>query len=80
MNDDFTKYETMRDNGNTPEQVFLAAKCDGKDTITLIRLVRKVFSLSSGEAKDVLLRAENIASSRDEYQGRIAERLGNLFA
>jgi hypothetical protein len=80
MNDDFIKYESMRDGGNTAEQVFQAAKGDGMDTITLIRLVRKVFSLSSGEAKDVMLRAENIASSRDEYQGRIAERLENLFA
>jgi hypothetical protein len=51
--DDFDKYIRMRDQGTRPEQVYQTAKADGLDEITLIRLVRKVFNLSLGEAKRV---------------------------
>jgi hypothetical protein len=45
------------------------------DTITLIRLIRAVFSLSPGQAKEVKIRAEGLAASLDQYQSRIADDL-----
>ena len=49
--DDFSKYEKMRDSGSNPGQVHEAGKTDGLDSITLIRLVRKVFDLSLADTK-----------------------------
>jgi hypothetical protein len=34
-----------------------------------------VYSLSLGDAKDVFVRAEGLAESRDEFQGMIADCL-----
>ena len=48
MADDFTKYEAMRRDGAMPEDVYRAAKEDGVDTITRIRLIRAVYSPFSG--------------------------------
>ena len=52
--DDFSKYERLRDSGADPRQVHEAGKADGLDSITLIRLVRKVFNLSLAEAKKAI--------------------------
>ncbi len=51
--DTFAKYREMREQGASPRQVYLTAKGDGLDEITLIRLVRTVFNLSLREAKQV---------------------------
>ncbi len=75
VKDDFSKYETMRDAGASAEDVYLEAARDGLDNITQIRLIRAVYSLSLGEAKDVFVRAEGLAGSRDEFQGMIADSL-----
>jgi hypothetical protein len=53
--DDFSKYEELRDSGSTAKQVHEAGKADGLDSITLIRLVRKVFDLSLADAKRVIV-------------------------
>jgi hypothetical protein len=75
MADDFSKYEAMRNSGSTPEEVYRAALQDGFDTITRIRLIRAVYSLSPGQAKEVMVRAEDLAASLDEYQSKIADGL-----
>jgi hypothetical protein len=75
VKDDFSKYEKMRDAGASAEDVYREAARDGLDTITQIRLIRAVYSLSLGEAKDVFVRAEGLAESRNEFQGMIADCL-----
>ena len=75
MTDDFTKYEAMRQAGAGPEDVYRAASQDGIDPITRIRLIRAVYSLSPGQAKEVMVRAEGQASSREEYQSKISDNL-----
>ncbi len=75
MNDNFSKYEAMRDSGSAPEEVYRAAVRDGVDLIARIRLIRAVYSLSPGQAKEVMVRAEHLAASLDEFQGKIAENL-----
>ncbi len=75
MKDDFSKYEKMRDVGASAEDVYREAARSGLDDITRIRLVRAVYSLSLAEAKDVFVRAEGLAESRDEFQGMIADCL-----
>jgi hypothetical protein len=52
--DDFSSYEKMRDAGASPRQVHEVGKADGLDPITLIRLVRSVFSLSLADVKKVI--------------------------
>ncbi len=71
MKDDFSKYEAMRDQGSGPRDVYLAAKADGHDPITLLRLLRRVFSLSLVQAKEVKVTAEGWASSLEEHQERL---------
>ncbi len=66
----FQKYEKMRDQGGSPKEVYLAAKKDGLDFLALIRLLRKVFSLSFTQAKEVTVIGDGLASSLDEHQGK----------
>jgi len=75
MNDDFSKYESMKNSGASPEQVYREAVRDGWDSIGRIRLVRAVFSLTPREAKEVFVRAEGQGDSLQQYQGTIADRL-----
>jgi hypothetical protein len=75
VSDDFSKYVAMKSAGSTAEQVYSQATRDGLDAITRIRLVRAVFSLSPGQAKEVALRADGVAQSLDEHQGKIADSL-----
>lgn len=75
MKDDFTKYESMRDAGTSPELVYQAAVQDGLDPITRVRLIRAVFCLSPGQAKEVIVRAEGLAASLDQHQENIAKAL-----
>lgn len=75
MTDDFTKYEAMRNSGVASEDVYRAAMQDGLDAITRIRLIRVIYSLSLTQAKEVIVRAEGQASSLDDYQSKIADKL-----
>jgi hypothetical protein len=76
MTDDFSKFEAMRNAGSPPEEAYRAAVRDGIDSmITRIRLIRAVYSLSPSQAKEVMLRAEGVAASLDQYQSRIADNL-----
>lgn len=75
MADDFTKYEAMRNSGVSAEKVYQASVEDGVDSITRIRLIRAVYSLSPSEAKEVIVRAERLASSLDQFQSEIADDL-----
>jgi hypothetical protein len=43
----------MRDRGDSPRAVYAAAKADGPDEITLIRLILRVFGLSLAQVKEV---------------------------
>jgi hypothetical protein len=73
LRDDFSKYQSMRDSGSSPEDVYCEATRDGLDTITRIRLIRSVYSLSPTQAKEVWVRAEGLAESLDEHQGKFAD-------
>ena len=75
MTDNFSKYEAMRDSGSAPEEVYREALRDGVDSIARIRLIRAVYSLSPGQAKEVIVRAEGLAASLDQFQSRIADNL-----
>lgn len=73
MRDDFSKYKSMRDSGVLPENVYREAARDGLDTITRIRLIRSVYSLSPAQAKEVWVTAEGLAESLDEHQGKFVD-------
>lgn len=80
MRDDFSKYEGMRDRGADARNVYWAAKADGHDPITLIRLLRRVFSLSLTQAKEVEVIAEGWANSLEEHQERLIPALEQALA
>jgi hypothetical protein len=73
--DDFSTYVTLRTEGHSAEQVFARAERDGLDLITRIRMIRAVYGLSPGGAKEVMLRADGVANSLNEHQQRIADQL-----
>ena len=77
--DDFQRYEKMRDKGASPKEVYLAAKNDGLDWPALIRLLRKVFSLSFSQAKEVTIIGEGLASSLEEHEGKFLPALEKLL-
>ena len=59
MEDDFSKYESLRRGGAPVDAAYLKAMEDGLDAITRIRLIRLVYSLTPREAKEVFNRVEN---------------------
>jgi hypothetical protein len=77
--DDFQKYEKLRDKGASPKEVYLAAKHDGLDWPALIRLLRKVFSLSFAEAKEVSVIGDGLAPSLKEHQRKFVPALRKLL-
>jgi hypothetical protein len=77
MNDDFSKYESMRQGGSSPEEVYRQGSADGLDPIARIRLIRAVFALSLGQAKEVVVRAEGEADSLDQQQRQVADALAS---
>ena len=79
MNDNFLQYESMRDAGSSPEEVYRAATRDGLDSITRIRLIRAVYSLSLREAKEVWVRAEDVAESLTQHQAKAAEVVSQII-
>ena len=78
--DDFSKYESMRDKGALPPDVYLAAKADGLDSITVLRLLRKVFSFSLLQAKEVMVTAQGLANSLEEHQEKLASSVEEALA
>ncbi len=54
----FSKYEEMRDLGSDPQEVYLATKDDGLDDIKSIRALRQVFNLSLREAQKAISQAK----------------------
>ena len=75
VQDDFSKYEAMKQSGASPEVVYWVAERDGMDNITMFRLIRSVFSLELTEAKQIIIRAKGWANSLEEYEDRIADIL-----
>jgi hypothetical protein len=63
----------MRDSGVSPEDVYRKAARHGLDTITRIRLIRTVYSLSPTQAKEVWIRAEGLAESLVEHEGQFVD-------
>jgi len=78
--DDFSKYEGLLAHGSRPREIYLAAKADGLDSITLVRLLRKVCGLSLVEAKEVIATADQLATSLTEHQERFIPGLESALA
>ena len=64
--------------GGAPEEVFFAAE-RAHDSLTAIRIVREVCSLTLPEAKEVMVRAHGSASSLAEYQEALLPALKKAF-
>jgi hypothetical protein len=73
MQDDFSKYQAMKASGASPQLVYLQAANDGIDTITMFRLLRTLFSLDLGEAKEIIVKGHGWAESLPEYQDKVAK-------
>ena len=78
MSDDFKKYERMRQDGSSPEDVYRQAVADRIDLIARIRMLRSVFHLSHLGAKAVVVGAEGRSQSLDEHQEKVADELAKM--
>jgi hypothetical protein len=78
--DEFSKYESLREQGASPKDVYLTAKADGCDAITLLRVLRRLFALSIPQAKEVALIADHSANSLDEFQQKLVPGLEQSFS
>jgi hypothetical protein len=70
--DDFNKYERMLSQGSSPRQIYVAGKIDGLDSLALIRLLRSVCRLSLTDAKEVIVIADELAVSLNDFQEKMA--------
>lgn len=68
--EDFSTYVAMRDHGVHAEEVFRQARHDGCDTVTCLRIVRQVFSLSLSEGKAVMIQA-NTGVALQEHEEKL---------
>lgn len=73
--DNFRKYHQLKLNGRANHDVYQVAKADGMDTAGCVRMLRQVFQLSLSEAKEVMVIAEQLGGSLDDYQEKLADRL-----
>jgi len=55
---DLSKYELIKSSGSAPLSVCIAAKNDGHDAVSHIRILRAVFGLTLEEAKRVSVEAD----------------------
>lgn len=70
MPDDFSKYEDMRQQNESPGAIDKAAKEDGLEFIPRIRIQRMVFGFSLEEAKGVCIRTDT-GKELDKFQGEL---------
>jgi hypothetical protein len=61
----------MREQGFSPQEVWRAGQADGLNWVELVSMIRIVCGLTLVQAKEVMLRAEGVAESLDEYQERV---------
>jgi hypothetical protein len=80
MQDDFSKYESLKSSGASAESVYREAINDGVDAITRIRMIRRVFSLSLRDAKEILVRIEYGAKSLEEHQEQFVSEAQKFVA
>jgi hypothetical protein len=59
----------------SPQELFLQTLAATGDRIAAIRIIRELFGLDPGQAKEVMLQAEGTAKSIDGHQERIAVQL-----
>ena len=83
MTHEFEKYKLMRVQGAAVFDTYRAAAGDDLDQITSIRMLREVFGLSLGEAKEVSFLGDTGASLEakegklvDEFTKILDEELG----
>ena len=63
------KYEKMRDEGASEHAVYLQAREDGLPYLfDSIRMLREVFDVDLGRAKEITLQADGVANSLAEHQ------------
>ena len=66
--DDVAAYESLRDAGSSPAEVYRAAQRDGFDRIQQARMLRYVFDLSLAQVKEIMIVADGRARSLEEHQ------------
>jgi hypothetical protein len=67
--DDFSKYEQIKSQGASPRDVYRIAHADGVDSITMIRMLRKIFGLSLREAKAATGAGEELSAMQEVKVG-----------
>ncbi len=58
LQNQFGKYEEMRNHGVNPQGVYLTVTEDGYDDVEAIRILRRVFNLSLQEAQEAISQAQ----------------------
>ncbi len=71
-------YEQMKQNGRTAEDACRTALKAGESRLAVMKVLHDVFGLDAMATKEVMLKAEETATSIDEHEGRIAKELGEL--
>ena len=79
MHNDWSEYESLRNDGATPDDVYLKAKADGHDSLDCIRMLRAVFNLDLNRAKEITVQAEGTTQSLDDYQETLLPVLEEAF-
>lgn len=72
---EFDKYEALKRAGRSPAEVYREANADGVGDIDAIRMLRSVFGLSLGDAKEAMIVARGTAGSLREHEEAIAKEL-----
>ena len=77
---EFPEYHQMRDSGCSAIEVYRSAKAKGMRDIPAIRMLREVFGLTLGEAKEVLIVGSGVAGTVEEHDTDLAAAILDLEA
>ncbi|MBX3387808.1 MAG: hypothetical protein KF768_14675 [Phycisphaeraceae bacterium] len=72
---EFEEYESLRRSGSSAVEVYCAARSAGMNDIDAIRMLRTVFGLSLGEAKEAMLVGSGVADSLEDHEDALADGL-----
>lgn len=75
---DLQQYQRLKNDGFSPVNVYLEAKNAGETELNSLIILRKVFEISSREAKEISIKAYDENGSIADNQQKIAEQLKKL--
>lgn len=75
----FQRYQDLRDQGATLQEVYLVAKADGLNLIACLQMLRAISGLGLTAVKEIAVVADGLANSLSEHQAKLIPAIEELL-